>query len=307
MKDFILKFSIFSLTFILAIVSLNYFFAYFNSTNNIDSINHHSEIVFFGNSRVACSVDPSVINNSLNISSHGETFFYTYQKAKALIKSNNKIKTAFIQLSPTELAFIKEKNIWDDNHLMRFFPVYLSLFSIDEQFYLLRKNPKKVFECYFVKALLKNSNCCGFANITCNHNFWGGYKGMDRVMPPEEEKKYKTEKSFKLYSYNLSFLAKTISLLNKSNIDVVFISIPTLANYSSKLKNDFTVLRKKNFPKNDYLDFNRIDFAKDHFVDGGHLNKVGAKKLSMLLNEMINNGLLKSTDKELFFAKHNNL
>ena len=89
---------------------------------------------------------------------------------------------------------------------------------------------------------------------------------------------------------------KIIALCKKNNINIVYITTPTDKSYYenlNKIQIEKTIKTITDLVKNNsncyYLNLlNSEKFTKEDFYDADHLNEIGAKKLSLLLNAEIN-------------------
>lgn len=104
-----------------------------------------------------------------------------------------------------------------------------------------------------------------------------------------------TAKNFNLYNENVKSLQKIIALCKKNNIQIVFITTPTDKSYYenlNKIQIEKTTKTISELVKNNsncnYLSLLKSEkFTKEDFYDADHLNEIGAKKLSLLLNKLI--------------------
>ncbi|CAM4413244.1 hypothetical protein [Flavobacterium terrigena] len=104
-----------------------------------------------------------------------------------------------------------------------------------------------------------------------------------------------TAKNFNLYSENLKNLEKIIALSKKNNINIVFITTPTHKSYYqdlNKIQLEKTTKTISNLVKNNsnckYFNLLKSDkFTSEDFYDADHLNEIGAKRLSLLLDKLI--------------------
>lgn len=103
-------------------------------------------------------------------------------------------------------------------------------------------------------------------------------------------------KNFKLFDGNIKSLQKIIKMFQKKNIKILFITTPTHFSYFknlnqiqlSKTIKTINVLVQRNQTCS-YLNLLKSDkFITSDFYDADHLNDIGAKKLSLLLDKKIN-------------------
>ncbi len=304
MRGFLLKTGLFSIIFILAVVVLNIYANKRKILKSCHNISLNSEILFLGNSHPECALNDVIIKNSINLSNSGECYFYTYQKTKALLNCNIQAKTVFIQFSPIELTTKWDSAIWEKKYLLEFLPQYISVLSLDENLFVFKKNPRDFLKCYFVTAIMKNMGWCNFANIKCLKKIWGGYRSLERDIDSSDIKNMEKERIIIFGENNIVYLSKTLEILKERNIAVVLVSMPIASkNYSTSTTNKFLEIKKENFPSETWLDFSSFPLNLDDYADLGHLNYKGSKKFSVFFNSLIEQGLLESSDKEVFVKR----
>lgn len=151
------------------------------------------------------------------------------------------------------------------------------------------QNVKKGIKYYFLDK----------SYITSSHLGWGtnfNSKNKKTLNGAFTAKKH-TAKDFNLFDKNVKSLQKIIALCQKNKIKVIFVTTPTHASYYQNLnKNQLEKTTKtiSEFVKNNsnfkYLNLLKSEkFTKDDFYDADHLNEIGAKKLSLLLNHLDSN------------------
>lgn len=134
--------------------------------------------------------------------------------------------------------------------------------------------------------------------ITSSHLGWGttfNSKNKKTLNGAFTAKRH-TAKNSDLYDDNIKSLYKIIALCKKNNINIVYITTPTDKSYYenlNKIQIEKTIKTITDLVKNNsncyYLNLlNSEKFTKEDFYDADHLNEIGAKKLSLLLNAEIN-------------------
>jgi hypothetical protein len=155
------------------------------------------------------------------------------------------------------------------------------------------QNPSRTFDLILKYA--KN----GFVN-DCDTNGWGtNYKKKDRIGPEliAKERAQQQEDGSVDFVANSERIDSIIRFCKQKNIKVVIVSMPQTHLYSSylnqkKLKLIFKTCQ--NFQTNNFKDvyylnlFNENRFSDEDFYDSDHLNEVGAKKCSIIVDEFIN-------------------
>ncbi|WP_396217342.1 hypothetical protein [Flavobacterium sp.] len=149
-------------------------------------------------------------------------------------------------------------------------------------------NIKKTVKFYvFDKSFITSSNLGWGTNFNSKERkkFEGQYTA-----------KKHTVNNFKLFDGNLKNIQKIIEFCQKKNIKILFITTPTHLSYYknlnqiqlSKTIKTINELVQKN-QNCSYLNLLKSDkFITADFYDADHLNDIGAKKLSLLLDKKIN-------------------
>ncbi len=133
--------------------------------------------------------------------------------------------------------------------------------------------------------------------LTASHLGWGtnfNSKNKKTLNGAFTAKKH-TAKNFDLYDENVKSLQKIIALCTKKNINIVFITTPTHSSYHQNLnaiqleKTTETISELvQNSTNCIYLNYLKSEkFTNEDFYDADHLNEIGAKKLSLLLDKLV--------------------
>ena len=152
-----------------------------------------------------------------------------------------------------------------------------------------------------IKSNLKNSvkhYILKKSFITSSDLGWGTNFNSKNKKPFKGEftAKKHTAKNFNLLEENLKSLQKIIDSCKKNNINIVFITTPTHKSYYQnlnkiQLEKSTKVISElvKNNSNCIYINLLKSDnYSNEDFYDADHLNEIGAKKLSLFLNEKIN-------------------
>lgn len=145
-----------------------------------------------------------------------------------------------------------------------------------------------------------------YSNITVNQfgygiNYSSKNKRVDWNSGKDEALKHnnwiKEEEHFELINKNKSYVNDIIKKCFDRKIKVLLISTPTCDSYRNNLntdflkkKNDFCISFGKLFNNVSYFNFsNDKRFVDNDFFDGNHLNEIGAKKFTTLINDQLSN------------------
>ena len=159
----------------------------------------------------------------------------------------------------------------------------------------------------FKKAGQGFLNVIGFQNISNNNitklGFGTNYSQKNKILDWNNGKNQalnhnnwiKEQEHFNLVNKNKTYLNEILKKCASKNIRVLMISTPTCNSYRENLnvnylkrKNDFCNSFVASFNNVSYLDFSSDkSFIDEDFFDGSHLNEIGAKKFTGLINQKI--------------------
>ncbi len=303
MKKFILQLIQF-LSIAIAIVSMLFFVShYFIEKNSKFEISQDIDKIFIGHSHSECSYDDSLISNSANFSSSGESYFYNYFKTIQLLKQNKNIKTIFVEFSNNQIQEDADEWIWGEEYMSHRYPLYAPFMGIEDQKLLLTKNSNS-----FLKSLsifFRRSMSTIADNDYDYSKKIGGYRYLERnetesLLNKQENTDLKI-KNHSLSTYNLKYLKKIINASNENNVKIYLIRSPLHPKFKGLANEDFfKKVLKTRFSDVEFLDFKDFPLNNDEFGDLQHLNFTGARKFSLFFNELLSDGLLEKKDKQAF-------
>jgi hypothetical protein len=256
--------------------------------NNID-------VVFAGNSAVECAVDDKLIPGSINIAQSGEAYLYSYAKIKALIETNEQIKTLFLGFSYADLQMEKEESwLFNDEFVIEKVQYYNYLLDAPEKDLIMSKNPKA-----YIKGLAKSvfnnliSILKSYTQSASGHELinFGGYKylvrdrleadpGLDFKNETASEKSYQQEKYLKMIS----------DLCLEHSIKLVLLNTPKHRSYYENIEEDILKIwydTRNSLYRDSLLDLSAYELPDSCFGDLSHLNYRGARVFSHYLNEIM--------------------
>jgi hypothetical protein len=250
-----------------------------------------------GHSHSECSLNDSLILNTLNISKSAEPYFYNYFKIMKIVESNKQIENVFIEFSNNSLSADKNKWIWENDYIEYNLSRYFFLMNKDEMFFLFSKNFKKCIPT-LASGMRK---VVGFI-FSRKKNLpekldWGSYLVLNRnktdsLINAINTQNFKNQKLI-ISDKNLEYLDKIINLCIHKKIKVYFIRSP-LHNFYEGLKTEksFLELKELKYEKIPFLDFKKFSNNNKEFGDFEHLNYNGSKRFSSFFNKLLNNGIL---------------
>ncbi len=260
--------------------------------------------IILGHSQPECGINDSLVSHVQNFSQGGEAYFYSYQKAKKLLADNPQVKTVIISYANNQIHERMDNWIWDDKHLYNAYPKYNFMMESSDYSLLFRHNfietlkaetkAFKDFASFFTKRK---------TDYLANRN-WGGYlylrrNKVDSLLKTNYLKRERSKMTRGLSEKNIEYLGKIVALCKSKGIAVFFIRMPARPEMPFfKNEKQYHEIKAARFADIDLLDFKDFPATTDEFGDFEHLNHKGAKRFSAYLNQLLQNGLLKSNDKQ---------
>lgn len=257
--------------------------------------------VFVGHSHSQCSVNDNLINNSINLSASGEAYLYNLRKLERIVETNPNIETVFIEFANNNIDSVMDSWLWGYDK-MSFYLQFYSPFMEREDFELMAKNNSTDLIASYSIATRKHLYRIARSNYDMIDEF-GGYLDTGESKVNEFIKSNNLErtisKSLALSNDNLNYLRKMIEVCRAQDIKVFLIRSPQHELHPDK-ENESLYQKVLNDRFNDVelLDFDEMYFPNEHYLDLHHLNNKGAKKFSLFLNDLIQNGLIESNQKQ---------
>jgi hypothetical protein len=273
-------------------------------------LNSSPKHLILGHSHPACAFNDSLIENTVNLSNPGESYFYTYFKAKQLIEDNPSIKVIFIEFTNNQINESMDNWIWGEAFMNDRYPKYSPFIEYNDKMILARNNFYD-FSASISLSLKENSGRL----LTQNYNYSkkiGGYRYLDRNKTDSLVKAVPDDNSYlkkiKISERNLEYLSKTIQLCQEQNKKVILIRSPLHDQYLGYTNEEvYQEIRKKRFNSIEYLDFSNFPLSNSEFGDLEHLNYKGAEKFSKWFSELINSNFLENPNKQrVIYEKMNN-
>lgn len=308
MKKFVKNTSLFVLLIIVIFSTLLIATTKILNSGSYYLIDENVDKIVFGHSHAANAFNDSLIDHLKNLGSSGESFFYTYYKAKKIIENNKQIKTVFIIFTNNQIELRANSWIWSDKYLNHTFSKYAAFIDWEGYKLLMQHNWKSLFasECialrenlYFISRLRKQRNYIAATE-------WGEHGNINKVFISESNATKKNEvivENKNTSSYSINYLMKTINLLKENKINVFLIRSPLHKDYP--LTNNVIFLKTLNDYKleNMFLDFKDYPLQTNQFIDSEHLNAAGAREFSLFFNTLLADSLLQKADKQVIIKK----
>lgn len=264
-----------------------------NFRNNIFEIKASTKTLIIGDSQIEYSLDDSIIENSLNISSAADIYLYSYVKLKAFAERNKSVKTVILGLSYHNLLKSLEEEWMTDSYIMNKMFKYSFLLNIHEYFDILREYPVPFIKSLnlIYKSVIKNFLKSFLVGRYTNYNL-GKFIPLHkdnidvaltwRIQPREIE-----------YSkLQIKYFNKIVEYCKDNNINIILLTAPLHPIYIQNKTIEKKALDNyisKNIGDINYLDFSKFVFPDNkYFADTWHLNYRGAALFSEKLNIILN-------------------
>lgn len=268
----------------------------------LDKHSGEIETLILGSSQTYYDLDPGLIRgNSFNAGYVSQSLLFDFEILKKYEKSLTNLKTIILPVSYVTLfRFLK---VGEEDWRVKNYLIYYDM-DIKEplkyHFEILSNdlivNLKRLIGYYFKKRSFITSNDLGW-----------GFKFYSNSHASLEENGRKTAELYtcdinssetkKLYQANLSLLDSIIEWSEKRGIKVVLFMPPSHEAFNShldpeQLRLTYNAANKivKEHKNCCFFDFlNDLSFTEEDYYDANHLSDKGAKKLTVMINDTINN------------------
>lgn len=250
---------------------------------------------FFGHSHSECAYNDALITNSKNLSSSGESYFYTFQKVKKTLSDNPQIKTIFVEFTNNHVDSIMDSWIWGYEKMSFYLPKWGPFLDSEDYNVLLSNNSKDLLSCFSISTR-KNLYRVASRDFYLGDEI-GNYldKRGSKVNSMIAENKFNrtVSKKLSISKTNLNYLRKIIEACKSKNINIFLIRSPQHDKYGD-LINEYVYKRvyENRFSDVRLLDFNKLYFPNEQYIDLHHLNYEGATKYSLFFNQILENKIL---------------
>lgn len=265
------------------------------------------DIAFFGDSHPKEAANPIYINNSFNFASGAGNYFQIYYNLKSILEDDHiKIKYIVLEIDPQSFS----SNLYEPQFIIDNYWYWSKFIPANE----MRKVSNKTYIETFILSKLpiigggRDLLYYYIKNNDGDNEFFKGWEpchGNITSINRKDLAQIEFNKIFRGESYSISSVALkyfllTLELANENNISIILLKYPLTSEFVETLEDNnrsqneyykdlFQSINKTNinYP---LLDFQNIYFTnKDYFCDMTHLNTIGAKNFSMLLNDKLKN------------------
>ena len=260
--------------------------------------------MLMGHSHIQCSVNDNFLTGMQNQCMSGEAYYYTYLKLKKLVYENPQVKTIILSYTNNQIDHQMDSWIWSEASLYRFYPKFVFLFEREDYEVLLENNPKSVLlsEIKFVKKF--TTFMMRRSGDFLEAENWGGYFKLERnkldsiLKSDYVEKEWKLDYS-KISKTNIDYLKKIKAFCRENNVELIFMRAPIRPEWPhNKNEKLYDTIKQQYFRDIEMMDFKDFPATVNEMGDLEHMNIHGAIRFSKFFNDLLANGLLKSSDKQ---------
>jgi len=249
--------------------------------------------IIMGHSHGVCAFNDSLIANTINLCSSGESYFYMYPKLKNFVENNKQITTVFIVVAANQFHKNMDESIWSDKYLTYYYASYFPFFNSTQHVVVLKNKPKNVI------AALPITFKTQFKNIVSNN--YSYFKKVDGFTPQKRELPLaeisnitisNTVSKDSISEVNINYLKKMVEYCQQRKLKVIFVRCPQHKSYIAlQDQSMFDSVLHNIFRNIEFLDFKSYSVSIDNYADIHHLNIKGAYKFSQYFNQYIQDSL----------------
>lgn len=269
---------------------------YFNESKN------EIELIALGSSQMDGAINPEFLDKpAICLASSSQHHKLDFTILKQLQPKTNKLKYVVLELSNSHLELPhNSKNFWKNSVYLKYFNVNAferTTYFKDELIYI--SNPdlySRLLNTYYLKKNYDTTlNKYGFDT----HSFQGEFPLNNfneeiilnlKTSPNQQENK-------EVFMNNTTYFFSMLEYLKQNDLRVIICTLPLYKTYVNNLNKNIVSRRdsviseiKKLYPEVIFIEAERdtINFKITDFNNANHLNPDGAKKFTLLLNEIVN-------------------
>ncbi len=265
--------------------------------NILDQQSNDLEYLFIGNSHILYGIDPAYISpKSFNVGGASQSLDIDYHIIKKYDGNWKNLKCIVLTLDYFSLYFSLgySTETWRLKNYVQYFGLH-EPFSNRHWLYSEFLDEDALMSAFRLKNYyIDNEN-----PITCSKSGWSNsfqynpHKNLER--DGKRVAKKHTIGDYFIVDQNIDFLNKIVAYANSHDIKILLITFPTYPTYYNNLeKNQLnrTFSTAKNlvqkYPNVTHLNMLKdTSFTANDFYDPDHLNKIGAKKLSLKIKTVL--------------------
>ncbi len=309
-KKWLIKVSILFALSLVAVSILYKFIVIDRVYSNIDyAIAAETKNVFIGASHFEVGIDDALLNDTANYSVSGMPYYFTYPKVKRILENNKQIEKLFVSLSPIHIGPYGDATLLSDKGLSReeafeFFPLmeeYDALgakrFSLDFVLSYAKYNLGVPFN--YMDDLKRTLVSFKRHLSVSDFDFMGKYKVYTENLIKPADLKKKADFYFgdhiQYSEFTVKAVEKVAALAQQLNVELYIVNMPAYEEFRKLVPSEYTDKQKSlmqdlqaKYTNLRYLDYYEYPIDAKGFLDGDHLNIVGAK---VFTQELLNKAL----------------
>jgi hypothetical protein len=267
---------------------------YLYKNQYLSNNSHNIEILILGSSHSFFGINPNYFSRrAFNAAHVSQSFNYDYFIFDKYKDKMTNLKTIILPISYFSLFTTLEDGI--EHWRVKYYAIYYDCeyhHELKYHYEIINQKPAAVLKKIY-------SYQKGAINIDANELGFGLRYTTDRqsnlIASGLRAAKRHTAKNFDFLELNMRFLKKLVAESETRGVAVFLFTPPARNSYIANLnKNQLSLMKSsivnivKNNPHVEYYDFMRDDrFINDDFKDADHLNGIGAKKLTQLIDRLI--------------------
>ncbi|MCA0932982.1 hypothetical protein LCM02_11010 [Lutimonas saemankumensis] len=283
MRKFFRKLGFFSIILVLLIATSTIVNRYILCSSKKFVLDSNITLLIVGDSHTKYAFNDEIMENSINLSQDADSYFYSLQKIRRIIQSNDQINTILLSFSQHNIhECIEDRWLLNDKHLNNRLKIYLPFLKVDDYAFLAKNNFSKLLGAMFQQI--------SFPVVFWRNGIrmYGGYEKF----PYKNKLKFEIEKQnknglreeYRTFNESLiekEYLQKIEEYCNQKGINLILVNPPIHSSLRDKQKSLYNFY-ERNFSQIQFYDFSRIEFKEKYFGDLVHLNAEGSEYLSNL-------------------------
>ena len=280
--------------------------------NYLNTNSNNIEVLFLGSSHIYYGINPEYISrksfNGAHISQSLNFDLAILEKYKDRCKN---LKYIIIPIDYFSMYSTLENGI--ENWRVKNYSIYYDISTYGNYWSGFEIfNGKLPSNISRVKSYLLNRK----SDVTCNKfGFGTNYNSKDSKDLMETGKTASKRHTIKLennqttFSKNIQTINSIIEFANSHNLKIIFITCPAYSTYREnlnpiQLENSVNIIKKLSSKNTNTAYYNFLtdkSFIAEDYYDADHLNEIGAKKLTLKIDSIINE--IESTNAQQAFGK----
>jgi hypothetical protein len=217
----------------------------------------------------------------------------------------------FIEYTNNQLTIQANNRLWG-NFLLNQLPKYASVMDRQDIWFLFNKSPIKVIQSLNTSLWSRVKFFTGGKTNFIAEENWGGFitnnnvfgkEKIDSFVKAEENRDALIKNNYSVADKNLYYLAKTIKMCQDHHVKVYLLRSPMPAYVKHFNEATFHEILQNEFEGIPFVDLKDFKLSNNDYCDPKHLNYQGSKKISVFLNQIINEGTMDKSNYEELIKK----